>query len=99
MENNLVADVFKIEYPGSDKECAAITDMLKDVPWIMLTRGNEFDTFQQNLSVAKDNGCKGFLAGRALWQDGVAIRDDKKRMEFFNTTLLERFKLISGLFN
>lgn len=75
--------IFKLEYPGSNAGCRQITQMLGKKPWVLLSAGKQIDTFAQELRTAMKNGCSGFLAGRAIWQDGLKIRNDTKRREWF----------------
>jgi tagatose 1,6-diphosphate aldolase len=89
-------DVFKLEYPGSKEKCEKITQLVGDTPWILLTRGQEFLDFYDNLDVAIKAGASGFLAGRSLWQEFASVKDES-REEFFNTTLKERFKNIADI--
>jgi tagatose-1,6-bisphosphate aldolase len=90
------ADVYKIEYPGDAPSCTKITKMLGKIPWILLTKGDDFNHFVEGLRVAAAHGCVGFLAGRSLWQDFSKLPENK-RLEFFNTTVKERFKKISEI--
>ncbi len=90
-------DVLKIQYPGDALACATMTAEL-DVPWILLSRGMVYDKFRDALHVAVENGCKGFAAGRALWQEIGSLRapdglpDFPKIQEFLNTTSVTRLK-------
>lgn len=97
IEAGVVPDVFKIEYPGSPEACNMIKGMVGETPWILLTRGGEFDSFVEHLQHAVNSGCSGFLAGRSLWQEAVSIRDTKERILFLRETTAERFKTISSI--
>ena len=70
--------VFKLEYPGSEEACRQITSLLKNTPWILLTRGDSFLSFKHKLYFAIKNGASGFLAGRALWQDIISKNEEEK---------------------
>lgn len=89
-------DVYKIEFPGDAPSCTEITQMLRKIPWILLTKGDKFETFVSGLRVAASHGCVGFLAGRSLWQDFTKVPQNK-REEFFQTVVRDRFKLISEI--
>ena len=69
LERKFWASVFKIEFPGSEEECQKVTKMLGETEWIMLTAGIDYDEFCRRLSIACQNGCSGFLAGRSVWKD------------------------------
>jgi tagatose 1,6-diphosphate aldolase len=75
--------IFKLEYPGSKEGCRKITKMLGRKPWVLLSAGKPMKTFAKELKTAMKTGCSGFLAGRAIWQDGLKIRNDSKRQEWF----------------
>lgn len=75
--------IFKLEYPGSSAGCRQITQMLGKTPWVLLSAGKPMKIFAKELQNAMKNGCSGFLAGRAIWQDGLKIRNDARRLEWF----------------
>lgn len=75
--------IFKLEYPGSSAGCRQITQMLGKRPWVLLSAGKSMKLFAKELQTATGNGCSGFLAGRAIWQDGLKIRNEAKRGEWF----------------
>lgn len=93
LEKELRPDVFKLEYPGSVQACQKITHILRETPWILLTGGEDFGTFKNQLEVAAKSGCRGFLAGRALWQEVCSLEGEKK-VEFLRKTLPERFRML-----
>ena len=90
------ADVFKIEFPGNINACQEITHMLKNIPWILLTRGENFHIFKHQLQISICYGCQGFLAGRAIWQE-IGQYQGEERMNFLNTKVKERFREISNI--
>lgn len=96
IESGIIPDVWKLEYPGSLQECQEITSLVGDTPWILLTGGQSFEEFRPQLETAIRGGAKGFLAGRALWQE-VCIMSGKERQQFLEEILPERFKEISEI--
>ncbi len=96
LEADVKPDVFKLEYPTSEAYCQKITALLGDMPWILLTAGERFETFRHQLEVAAANGCVGFLAGRALWQEVARLTGEAKQT-FLSQTLPERFKMIAQI--
>lgn len=96
IENAVVPNVWKLEYPGSGESCHKITQLVGKTPWILLTRGDTFDVFKEELKVAIKSGAVGFLAGRALWQEVCTMQGTQKE-EFLTHTLPERFKIISKI--
>ena len=97
VQNNIIPDVFKIEFPGSDYLCQKVTNLLGTTPWILLTRAVDYTLFKEQLSIACQNGCRGFLAGRSLWQEYFDIIDPNKINEFLTHTLPTRFTEISEI--
>lgn len=89
--------VYKLEYPGSEKSCKAITEFLEDTPWILLSRGVTFNEFYDQVYTAAKSGCSGFLAGRSLWQDLFELEGDKRK-DFLSQELPNRFKKLKELF-
>jgi sulfofructosephosphate aldolase len=72
------ARYLKLEYPGDEQGCAALTDALS-VPWALLSAGVEHDTFVAQLGIALANGAAGFIAGRSIWKESVAMDVDRRR--------------------
>jgi len=86
LKAEILPDVFKIEYPeGNDSACVRITEKLGTIPWILLTGGGSYEVFRENLKKAMTAGCKGFLAGRAIWQEiGDHKTIDEKQNFLYN---------------
>ncbi len=90
-------DVIKIQYPGDALACATITAEL-DIPWILLSRGMDYQSFYNALKISLENGCKGFAAGRSVWQEIGEFRTENGKPDmvkvenFLHTTALERMK-------
>jgi sulfofructosephosphate aldolase len=66
------ARYLKLEYPGSEAACRAITDAVS-VPWALLSAGVEHETFVGQLRAARAAGAAGFIAGRSIWKDAVGL--------------------------
>lgn len=88
--------VFKVEYPGSFEACQEISKMLGSTPWILLTNPDSFEEFEAHLKDAAQAGAKGFLAGRALWQEVTTLSGEEKS-KFLRETMPQRFKKISAI--
>lgn len=90
-------DILKIQYPGDALACATLTAEI-DVPWILLSRGMSYDPFKEALKVSLENGCKGFAAGRSVWQEISEYKDAEGKLDlvgvqqFLQTTATERIK-------
>lgn len=83
--------VFKLEYPGDADSCRRITELLGETPWVLLSRGKDFEVFKEELKVAVANGAAGFLAGRTLWQEVTTLRGTDREC-FLTQTLPIRFR-------
>jgi len=90
-------DVFKLEYPDDAKSCKKITEMLGGIPWILLTRGENYKIFKKQLKDALANGAKGFLAGRAIWQEISEYPKKESKQYFLETVARVRFKEICDM--
>jgi tagatose 1,6-diphosphate aldolase len=66
------AKYLKLEYPGSEAGCAAISDAIS-VPWALLSAGVDHPTFVGQLRAARAAGASGFIAGRSIWKDAVGL--------------------------
>ena len=97
LQSNVVPDVWKLEYPTDFSTCRKVTKLTGDVPWILLTRGETFKIFAKQLKDAVAAGAVGFLAGRALWQEIAEHPTDEEKRFFLETTVKERFKIISDI--
>lgn len=49
-------------------------------PWVILSAGVGYEEFRENVQIACNAGASGFLCGRALWQEGVALYPDLEAM-------------------
>lgn len=102
----LPIDVLKAEFPADmeyeqdDKKLLQLCqelDRASRLPWVLLSAGADFNTFSKQVEIACKAGASGFLAGRALWQEGVQIRPREKRMQFFNETSASRLKELARI--
>ncbi len=84
----LGADVMKVEFPGAvgtaqeradAAQACATLDSAIDVPWVLLSASATFDQFADQLRIAAAAGACGFMAGRAIWGDGVGRHDTATR--------------------
>ncbi|WP_082582209.1 tagatose 1,6-diphosphate aldolase [Aeromicrobium sp. Root236] len=84
----LGADIMKVEFPGyvgtpegeaEAAEACARLDAAVDVPWVLLSASATFDQFAVQLRIAAEAGACGFMAGRAIWGDGVGRHDAETR--------------------
>jgi tagatose 1,6-diphosphate aldolase len=81
------ADVLKLEFPvdasfDSDPiswqaACEAVSKVCT-VPWVFLRGVVDFDTFAEQTRIACQYGASGFLAGRAIWKESVAMSREER---------------------
>ncbi|MFC1939181.1 tagatose 1,6-diphosphate aldolase [Chloroflexota bacterium] len=104
----LPIDVLKAEFPADmefeqdEKKLLHLCqelDQASRLPWVLLSAGADYDTFNKQVEIACKAGASGFLAGRALWQEGVKIRSRERRMQFFIDTAAPRLKELAEIVN
>jgi tagatose-1,6-bisphosphate aldolase len=101
----LKPDILKLEFPVDcqyEKDesvwqdaCAELNEA-SPVPWTLLSGGDSFEAFQKQLKVACQNGCSGFLVGRALWQEAVYLQGNE-REEFLQNEALQRWRTLQDI--
>lgn len=102
----LPIDVLKAEFPADHRfeadegrllELCEELDEASRLPWVLLSAGVDFDTFKKQVEIACRAGASGFLAGRALWQEGARIPGREERMNFFQNTAAGRLRQLAEL--
>jgi tagatose 1,6-diphosphate aldolase len=91
LKKSIIPDVFVLEFPGSDYLCRKVSNSLGAVPWIMLSGGADYILFREQLKIAAENGCRGFVIGRSLWQEYFDIAEPERKQHFLEFTLPKRF--------
>lgn len=97
-ENGIEPDVWKLEFPSDEDGCGKVSKLIGETPWILLTRGVKFEVFKEQLKVAAKEGCKGFLAGRGLWQEALELKGEEQEY-FLAETMPERFEQLIKIMN
>jgi tagatose 1,6-diphosphate aldolase len=102
----LPIDVLKAEFPADIrfvrdegrllKLCQQLNEASR-LPWVLLSAGVDFDSFKKQVEIACEAGASGFLAGRALWQEGAQISSREERMNFFGNTAASRLKELTKI--
>jgi tagatose 1,6-diphosphate aldolase len=102
----LGVDVLKSEFPTEasyEKDTNRMAEFcgeisrIAGIPWVLLSAGVDFPTFQQQVEIACDAGASGFLAGRAIWQEGMAMQDIDRRKHFLETVAISRLKILNAI--
>jgi len=75
-------DVLKLEFPvdvfnESDegnwaRACEAVSEAAT-CPWAVLSAGVDFDLFKRQVEIACRSGASGYIAGRAVWKEGIPM--------------------------
>ncbi|MEL7562299.1 tagatose 1,6-diphosphate aldolase [Dehalogenimonas sp. 4OHTPN] len=101
----LPIDVLKAEFPADislNSDDKALTDACRSLdaaaskPWVILSGGASYEVFRRQVEFACRAGASGFLAGRALWQEAVAIGNRIERRRFLETVAARRLMEISS---
>jgi tagatose-1,6-bisphosphate aldolase len=79
---SLGPDVLKLEFPVDAQyerkethwaaACEAVSTA-SPCPWTVLSAGIAFDLFAKQVEIACRHGASGYIAGRALWKDGIPL--------------------------
>jgi len=102
----LPIDVLKAEFPADikfEQDEGKLLGLCRELnqasrlPWVLLSAGVDFESFRKQVKIACKAGASGFLAGRALWQEGAQIRSRDERMKFFQNTAAPRLKELTEI--
>ncbi|RJO62372.1 MAG: tagatose 1,6-diphosphate aldolase [Dehalococcoidia bacterium] len=100
----LPIDVLKAEFPADlahqrdDRELRRSCEELNNAsqkPWVILSAGTSFEPFIKEVELACRAGASGFLAGRAVWQEAIAMTDGSVRRKFLATIAADRLKKLA----
>jgi tagatose 1,6-diphosphate aldolase len=101
---SIPVDVLKAEFPAdlnfiSDEKrltqfCEELNESSKK-PWVILSAGASFEPFIKEVEMACRCGASGFLAGRAVWQEAVAMAEPAARNKFLVTVAADRLKRLA----
>ena len=103
--SRLGVDVMKMEFPvdvafeHDQNAWRAACEVLSEAsatPWVLLSAGVNFETFEQQARVAFQAGASGFLAGRAIWKECIPMSAEQ-RAQFLAQTATERVHRLSAL--
>jgi len=98
-------DVLKLEFPMDANQnmdenqwmetCRAVTEA-SPCPWALLSAGVSFELFARQVEVACKAGASGYIAGRAVWQEGIPMIEDERKtwlewMDYFQPGDLDTY--------
>jgi tagatose-1,6-bisphosphate aldolase len=98
-------DIMKVEFPLDVShepdpavwaEACAELNAASETPWTLLSAGEPFEIFKQQLQVACQAGASGFVAGRAIWQEVVHLAEEE-RVKFLCGTARQRLTELSQI--
>ena len=96
----LGAEVLKVQFPVDARfetdraiweDACAELDEACPVPWALLSGGDPYELFRDQVRVATRAGASGFLVGRALWGE-VVTAPPAQRATMVASTLRHRFR-------
>jgi tagatose 1,6-diphosphate aldolase len=99
-------DLYKAEFPDDltyEKDEAALNQHCQElndasvVPWVILSAGADMGPFSKMVEVACQNGASGFLAGRAIWKNFVAIPDGSTRQAMLESKAVPNLGLLTAI--
>jgi tagatose 1,6-diphosphate aldolase len=99
------ADVLKLEFPvdaaynanpGAWRAACEAISAVCAVPWVILSAGIDFATFEKQVQIACQAGASGFLGGRAIWKEAVSMTA-AERHAFLTTTGIERLERLMAV--
>jgi tagatose 1,6-diphosphate aldolase len=100
-------DVLKAEFPDDPdhetdesvmaEHCRQLTEAA-GIPWVLLSAGVDYDTFETQTRIACENGASGFLAGRAIWQEAPGM-PEAEQDKFLSNTSVKRLITLTQIAN
>jgi len=83
------ADILKVEFPIDvnfeqdhkvwSKACLQLNEACRS-PWVLLSAGEPYESFKEQVRIACEAGCSGFAVGRAVWQEAVNLQGIERQV-------------------
>lgn len=98
-------DILKLEFPANlktndqktvEKNLATLNEKALR-PWVLLSAGEKFELFVQQVELAMKAGASGIMAGRAIFQEYFDNPDRNWQKNFLKTTGRERMQKLCEL--
>lgn len=98
-------DILKVQFPVDTqheanrtiwREACQELDETSPVPWALLSAGDPYELFREQVGIACETGASGFLAGRALWGEYVAAPAEE-RPRLMDEQVRPRFQELSAI--
>jgi tagatose 1,6-diphosphate aldolase len=71
-------DVFKDPDEGNWARACEEVSEAAECPWTVLSAGVDFDLFKRQVEIACRCGASGFIAGRAVWKEGISMQPPQR---------------------
>ena len=103
--SRLGPDILKVQFPQDTSyqpdqrawaDACAELDEASSVPWALLSGGDPYESFRDQVRVACEAGASGFMVGRALWSEAV-MAPPGKRQELLDSVVRPRFRELSAI--
>ena len=98
-------DVLKLEFPVDSnfhtdealwmKACELVSQA-SPCPWAVLSAGVSFEMFVQQVEVACCSGASGYIAGRAVWKEGIPM-PASERMKWLKRVAVNRLETLAEI--
>ncbi len=105
----LGADILKVEFPTEARHetdqgkmttyCRELSNITAGIPWVLLSAGVDFPTFQLQTEIACAAGASGVVVGRAVWREALDIADAAVRDHFLSTIAVSRMRVLTDTVN
>lgn len=98
-------EVLKVQFPVDTRfnddpaewaDACAELDEASPVPWALLSGGDPYELFREQVRTACQAGASGFMVGRALWQSAVRAPADQ-RPAIVSAELRPRFRELAAI--
>ncbi len=98
-------DVLKMESPvdpnfDSNQQYWADTfaalSKASTVPWVLLSGGVNYETFETQIRLACESGASGWLGGRAIWKEAITMTPEQ-RSTFLSSKATERMQRLNAI--
>ncbi len=106
--SGLGIDLLKCEFPSDPhheqneavmrEHCRTLTS-ISPVPWVILSAAERFDVFQRLVEIACEEGASGFMVGRAIWQEAMALPEAEQREQALHSIALSRLEILCAIAN
>jgi len=75
--------------------CRQLTEICEGIPWVLLSAGVNFATFQRQVEIACEAGASGFVAGRAIWKETLHLPTAAERDKFLTSIAVSRLRVLA----